>query len=77
MVWMQQGGSELFLRDVFENILKTYLKKNPTTKRIWELVQSVDNEKICYDHFTFMTLKVFSIEFPELTVIWDLEFSLQ
>ena len=53
-----QGGSEIFLRNVFENILKTYLRKNPTAKTIWELVQSVDNEKICYDHFTFRTLKV-------------------
>ncbi|XP_013598210.1 uncharacterized protein LOC106371029 isoform X1 [Brassica napus] len=53
-----KGGSETFLRNVFENILKTYLRKNPTAKTIWELVQSVDNEKICYDHFTFRTLKV-------------------
>ncbi|KAG7599292.1 hypothetical protein ISN44_As06g034790 [Arabidopsis suecica] len=53
-----KGGSEIFLRNVFENILKTYLRKNPTAKTIWELVQSLDNEKICYDHFTFRTLKV-------------------
>ncbi|CAA7036200.1 unnamed protein product [Microthlaspi erraticum] len=53
-----EGGSETFLRNVFENILKTYLRKNPTAKTIWELVQSVDNEKICYDHFTFRTFKV-------------------
>ncbi|CAH8253442.1 unnamed protein product [Arabidopsis lyrata] len=53
-----KGGSETFLRNVFENILKTYLRKNPTAKTIWELVQSLDNEKICYDHFTFRTLKV-------------------
>ncbi|ESQ34342.1 hypothetical protein EUTSA_v10008276mg [Eutrema salsugineum] len=53
-----KGGSETFLRNVFENILQTYLRKNPTAKTIWELVQSVDNEKICYDHFVFQTLKV-------------------
>ncbi|ESQ34341.1 hypothetical protein EUTSA_v10008275mg [Eutrema salsugineum] len=53
-----KGGSETFLRNVFENILKTYLRKNPTANTIWELVQSVDNEKICYDHFTFRTFKV-------------------
>ncbi|KAF2531492.1 hypothetical protein F2Q70_00030839 [Brassica cretica] len=53
-----KGGSETFLRNVFENMLKTYLRKNPTAMTIWELVQSVDNEKICYDHFTFRTLKV-------------------
>ncbi|KFK22784.1 hypothetical protein AALP_AAs60811U000100, partial [Arabis alpina] len=53
-----KGGSETFLRSVFENILETYLRKNLTAKRIWELVQSVDNEKICYDHFTFRTFQV-------------------
>ncbi|KFK44615.1 hypothetical protein AALP_AA1G281700 [Arabis alpina] len=53
-----KGGSETFLRNVFESILKTYLRKNPTAKTIWELVQSVDNERICYDHFLFQTLKV-------------------
>lgn len=54
----QGGGSETFLRNVFENILMTYLRKNPMAKTIWELVQSVDNEKVCYDHFTFQTFKV-------------------
>ncbi|KAL1195749.1 2-oxoadipate dioxygenase/decarboxylase [Cardamine amara subsp. amara] len=53
-----KGGSEIFLRNVFENIVKTYLRKNPTAKTIWELVQSLDNEKISYDHFTFRTFKV-------------------
>ncbi|KAJ4871709.1 Uncharacterized protein Rs2_46644 [Raphanus sativus] len=53
-----KGGSETFLRNVLESILKTYLMKNPTVKTIWELVQSMDNEKICYDHFTFRTFKV-------------------
>ncbi|KAL0800051.1 hypothetical protein Bca101_055226 [Brassica carinata] len=53
-----KGGSETFLRNVFENILMTYLRKNPIAKTIWELVQSVDNEKVCYDHFTFQTFKV-------------------
>ncbi|CAH8278845.1 unnamed protein product [Arabidopsis lyrata] len=62
-----KGGSETFLRNVFENILKTYLRKNPTTKRIWELIQSLDNEKICYDHFTFMTLKVDSYGIDSLS----------
>ena len=53
-----QGGSETFLRDVLESILKTYLRKNPMAKTVWELVQSVDNEKISYDHFFFRTFKV-------------------
>ncbi|KAG2257430.1 hypothetical protein Bca52824_076724 [Brassica carinata] len=39
-------------------ILKTYLRKNPMAKTVWELVQSVDNEKISYDHFFFGTFKV-------------------
>ncbi|CAN8313155.1 unnamed protein product [Cochlearia groenlandica] len=53
-----KGGSETFLRNVLESILKTYLRKNPTAKTIWELVESVDNEIISYDHFTFRTFKV-------------------
>uniref|UniRef100_A0A1J3EEF8 2-oxoadipate dioxygenase/decarboxylase n=1 Tax=Noccaea caerulescens TaxID=107243 RepID=A0A1J3EEF8_NOCCA len=54
-----KGGSETFLRDVLEGILKNYLRKNPMAKTIWELVQSVDdNEKISYDHFFFRTFKV-------------------
>ncbi|KAH0916122.1 hypothetical protein HID58_030568, partial [Brassica napus] len=53
-----KGGSETFLRDVLESILKTYLRKNPMAKTVWELVQSVDNEKISYDHFFFRTFKV-------------------
>ncbi|CAF1976451.1 unnamed protein product [Brassica oleracea var. botrytis] len=60
-----KGGSETFLRNVFENILKTYLRKNPTAKTIWELVQSVDNEKICYDHFTFQTFKCLPRSAPD------------
>ncbi|KAL1196249.1 2-oxoadipate dioxygenase/decarboxylase [Cardamine amara subsp. amara] len=53
-----KGGSETFLLNVFESILKTYLRKNPMAKTIWELVQSVDNENISYDHFFFRTFKV-------------------
>ncbi|XP_013634452.1 PREDICTED: uncharacterized protein LOC106340138 [Brassica oleracea var. oleracea] len=53
-----KGGSETILRNVLESILKTYLRKNPTSNTIWELVQSMDNEKICYDHFTFRTFNV-------------------
>ncbi|ESQ46647.1 hypothetical protein EUTSA_v10000255mg [Eutrema salsugineum] len=53
-----KGGSETFLLDVLESILKTYLRKNPMAKTVWELVQSVDNEKISYDHFFFRTFKV-------------------
>lgn len=58
MICCNQGGSENFLRDVLEGILKTYLRKNPMANTVWELVQSVDNEKISYDHFFFRTIKV-------------------
>ncbi|KAF2545006.1 hypothetical protein F2Q70_00020628 [Brassica cretica] len=53
-----KGGSENFLRDVLESILKTYLRKNLMANTVWELVQSVDNEKVSYDHFFFRTIKV-------------------
>uniref|UniRef100_A0A1J3J3X9 2-oxoadipate dioxygenase/decarboxylase n=1 Tax=Noccaea caerulescens TaxID=107243 RepID=A0A1J3J3X9_NOCCA len=53
-----KGGSETFLRNVLESIVKTYLRKNPTANTIWELVQSFDSENLCYDHFTFRTFKV-------------------
>ena len=28
---------------------------------VWELVQSVDNEKVSYDHFFFRTIKVSAV----------------
>ncbi|KFK44607.1 hypothetical protein AALP_AA1G280800, partial [Arabis alpina] len=63
----KEAGSETFLRNVFESILQTYLRKNPMAKKIWELVQSVDNEKICYDHFFFRTFKVDSYGIDSLS----------
>jgi hypothetical protein len=38
-----------------ENI---YLDRNPTAKAVLELVHSVDNQRICYDHFAFRTFGV-------------------
>lgn len=37
---------------------RVYLNRNPTAKAILELVQSVDNDNICYDHFAFRTFGV-------------------
>ena len=36
-----------------------YLNRNPSAKAILELVRSVDNDKICYDHLAFRTFGVF------------------
>ncbi|MBA0782845.1 hypothetical protein Gotri_000668 [Gossypium trilobum] len=35
-----------------------YLNRNPTAKSILELVSSVDDEQICYDHLAFRTFGV-------------------
>ncbi|CAI8587811.1 unnamed protein product [Vicia faba] len=52
-----QGG-EGFLRDVLESMQEVYLKRNPTAKAVLDLVQSVDNDKLCYDHLAFRTFGV-------------------
>ncbi|KAL2519443.1 hypothetical protein Adt_15690 [Abeliophyllum distichum] len=35
-----------------------YLNRNPTAKAILELVRSIDDDRICYDHFAFRTFGV-------------------
>ncbi|KAI4314211.1 hypothetical protein L6164_027145 [Bauhinia variegata] len=52
-----QGG-ETFFRSVLESMESVYLSRNPTAKAILELVQSVENNKICYDHLAFRTFGV-------------------
>ncbi|XP_050905782.1 uncharacterized protein LOC127119569 [Lathyrus oleraceus] len=52
-----QGG-EGFLRDVLESMQEVYLKRNPTAKAVLDLVHSVDNDKLCYDHLAFRTFGV-------------------
>lgn len=52
-----QGG-EAFFRGVLENIQSVYLNRNPTAKAILELVQSLENNSLCYDHLAFRTFGV-------------------
>ncbi|XVE53293.1 hypothetical protein DITRI_Ditri02bG0192600 [Diplodiscus trichospermus] len=52
-----QGG-ESFFRDVLKSMETVYLNRNPTAKSILELVHSVDDAQICYDHLAFRTFGV-------------------
>ncbi|XP_027361151.1 uncharacterized protein LOC113869165 isoform X2 [Abrus precatorius] len=49
-----QGG-EAFLRGVLESMQSVYLNRNPTAKAILDLVHSVENDSLCYDHLAFRT----------------------
>ncbi|CAI9092725.1 OLC1v1028046C1 [Oldenlandia corymbosa var. corymbosa] len=51
-------GGESFFRSVLASMETVYLNRNPTAKSILELVRSVDDEQICYDHFAFRTFGV-------------------
>ncbi|KDP21227.1 hypothetical protein JCGZ_21698 [Jatropha curcas] len=51
-------GDESFLRSVLSGMETVYLNRNPTAKAVLELVQSVDGERICYDHVAFRTFGV-------------------
>ncbi|KAL9285133.1 hypothetical protein ACSQ67_024495 [Phaseolus vulgaris] len=46
---------EGFFRGVLESMQSVYLNRNPTAKAILELVHSVENNSICYDHLAFRT----------------------
>ncbi|POO00021.1 hypothetical protein TorRG33x02_041480 [Trema orientale] len=52
-----QGG-ESFFRSVLASMETVYLNRNPTAKAVLELVRSVEEDRICYDHFAFRTLGV-------------------
>jgi len=52
-----QGG-EAFFRGVLESMQSVYLNRNPTAKAILELVHSVENNSLCYDHLAFRTFGV-------------------
>ncbi|KAK8493705.1 hypothetical protein V6N11_021361 [Hibiscus sabdariffa] len=54
----QSKGGESFLRDTLRSMETVYLNRNPTAKSILELVHSVDDEQICYDHLAFRTFGV-------------------
>ncbi|KAG2707276.1 hypothetical protein I3843_05G128900 [Carya illinoinensis] len=51
-------GADSFFRSVLASMEKVYLNRNPTAKKILELVQSVDSNQICYDHLAFRTFGV-------------------
>ncbi|KAL3501332.1 hypothetical protein ACH5RR_035781 [Cinchona calisaya] len=51
-------GGESFFRSILASMEAIYLTRNPTAKSILELVHSVDNEQIYYDHFAFRTFGV-------------------
>lgn len=52
-----QGG-EAFFRGVLESMQSVYLNRNPTAKAILDLVHSVENNSLCYDHLAFRTFGV-------------------
>ncbi|KAL5100344.1 hypothetical protein RYX36_004671 [Vicia faba] len=54
---MAKSG-EAFFRNVLESIQEVYLKRNPTAKAVLDLVQSIDNHKLAYDHIAFRTFGV-------------------
>ncbi|CBI32019.3 unnamed protein product, partial [Vitis vinifera] len=51
-------GAESFFRNVLGSMETVYLNRNPTAKSVLELVRSVDNDRICYDHLAFRTFGV-------------------
>ncbi|EEF42192.1 conserved hypothetical protein [Ricinus communis] len=51
-------ASESFLRSVLSGMESVYLNRNPTAKAVLRLVQSIDGERICYDHLAFRTFGV-------------------
>lgn len=55
-----QGG-ESFFREVLASMEAVYLSRNPTAKAVLELVGSVADDQICYDHFAFRTFGVISL----------------
>lgn len=65
-------GGEAFFRGVLENIQSVYLNRNPTAKAILELVQSFENNSLCYDHLAFRTFGVFLLLYflSHITVLY-------
>ncbi|KAK7282354.1 hypothetical protein RIF29_11046 [Crotalaria pallida] len=51
-------GGEDFFRGVLESMQSVYLNRNPTAKAILDLVHSVENNSLCYDHLAFRTFGV-------------------
>ncbi|OMO90285.1 hypothetical protein CCACVL1_07421 [Corchorus capsularis] len=55
---LSHQGDELFFRDALKSMETVYLNRNPTAKAILDLVHSIDDEQICYDHLAFRTFGV-------------------
>lgn len=53
-----QVAAESFFRSVLGQMETVYLNRNPTPKSVLELVRSVDDEQLCYDHLAFRTFGV-------------------
>ncbi|KAG6429673.1 hypothetical protein SASPL_107725 [Salvia splendens] len=51
-------GGESFFRNTLSAMEDVYLNRNPTAKKILELVHSYEKDHICYDHFAFRTFGV-------------------
>ncbi|XP_047963086.1 uncharacterized protein LOC125207682 isoform X1 [Salvia hispanica] len=51
-------GGESFFRNTLSAMENVYLERNPTAKRILDLVHSYEKDHICYDHFAFRTFGV-------------------
>lgn len=50
--------AEPFFRSVLGQMETVYLNRNPTPKSVLELVRSVDDEQLCYDHLAFRTFGI-------------------
>nr|VDD41737.1 unnamed protein product [Brassica oleracea] len=47
-----------FFRSVLGQMETVYLNRNPTPRSVLELVRSVDDEQLCYDHLAFRTFGI-------------------
>ncbi|KAF3590018.1 hypothetical protein F2Q69_00026015, partial [Brassica cretica] len=50
--------AEPFFRSVLGQMETVYLNRNPTPRSVLELVRSVDDEQLCYDHLAFRTFGI-------------------
>ncbi|RID40444.1 hypothetical protein BRARA_J00485 [Brassica rapa] len=50
--------AEPFFRSVLGQMETVYLNRNPTPRSVLELVRSVDDDQLCYDHLAFRTFGI-------------------
>ncbi|KAL1202045.1 2-oxoadipate dioxygenase/decarboxylase [Cardamine amara subsp. amara] len=50
--------TESFFRSVLGQMETVYLNRNRTPKSVLELVRSIDDEQLCYDHLAFRTFGI-------------------